>query len=42
MQTEYLFVLIHIWIKAELARLKTSISPPVKYFTDLSKAVLLL
>ena len=37
MQTKYLCVLIHIWIKGE-----TGLSPPVKYFTDRSKAVLLL
>ena len=29
-------------LKVRLARLKTSLSPPVKYFTDHSKAVLFL
>ena len=37
MQTKYLSVLIHIWIKDEVGAVK-----PVKYFTDRSKAVLLL
>ena len=37
MQTKYLCVLIHIWIKGEVGAVK-----PVKYFTDCSKAVLLL
>ena len=39
MQTKYLCVLIHIWIKGEVG---AGLSPPVKYFTDRSKAVLLL
>ena len=44
MQTKYLCVLIHIWIKGEADswRHLTGLSPPVKYFTGLSKAVLLL
>ena len=42
MQTKNLSVLIHIWIKGEVGADKTSLSPPVKYFTDRSKAVLLL
>ena len=42
MQTKYLLVLIHIWIKGEVGAVKTSLSPPVKYFTERSKAVLLL
>ena len=42
MQTKYLCVLIHIWIKVEVGAVKTGLSPPVKYFTDRSKAVLLL
>ena len=42
MQTKYLCVLIHIWIKGEVGAVKTGLSPPVKYFTDRSKAVLLL
>ena len=37
MQTKYLYVLIHICIKGEVGA-----SPPVKYFTDHSKAVVLL
>ena len=36
MQTKYLCVLIHIWIKGEV-----DLSPPVKYFTDRSKSLLL-
>ena len=39
MQTKYLCVLIHIRINGGLALL-TGLSPPVKYFTDRSKAVL--
>ena len=35
-------VLVHIRIKGEVLRRKTGLSPPVKYFTDRSKAVLLL
>ena len=35
-------VLVHIRIKGRGWRLETSLSPPVKYFTDRSKAVLLL
>ena len=42
MQTKYLCVLIHIWNKVEVGAVKTGLSPPVKYFTDRSKAVLLL
>ena len=38
MQTKHICALIHIWIKSEVGAL----SPPVKYFTDRSKAVLLL
>ena len=37
MQTKYLCALIQIWIKGEVG-----LSPPVKYFTDRSKAILLL
>ena len=40
MQTKNLCVLIHILIKGEVG--STGLSPPVKYFTDRSKAVLLL
>ena len=42
MQTKHLCVLIHIRTNGEEVRLETDLSPPVKYFTDLSKAVLLL
>ena len=42
MQTKYLCVLIHIWIKGEVGAIKPVLSPAVKYFTDRSKAVLLL
>ena len=41
MQNKYLCVLIHILIKGEVGAVKP-VSPPVKYFTDRSKAVLLL
>ena len=41
MQTKYLCVLIHIRIKGEVGAVKP-VSPPVKYFTDRSKAILLL
>ena len=37
-----LCVLVHIKIKGEVLRCKTGLSPPVKYFTDRSKAILLL
>ena len=40
MQTKYLSVLIHIKIKGGLARRKTGLSPPVKYFTDRSLLLL--
>ena len=42
MQIKYLCVLIHIWIKGKVGAVKTSFSPPVKYFTDRSKAFFLL
>ena len=35
-------VLVHIRIKGEVGAVKNGLSPPVKYFTDRSKAVLLL
>ena len=35
-------VLVHIRIKGEVGARETGLSPPVKYFTDRSKAVLLL
>ena len=35
-------VLVHIRIKGEVGAGETGLSPPVKYFTDRSKAVLLL
>ena len=38
MQTTHLFGLIHV----RLVRCETSLSPPVNYFTDRSKGVLLL
>ena len=41
MQTKYLCVLIHIWIKGEVGAVNC-LSPPVKHFTDRSTAVLLL
>ena len=41
MQTKYLF-LVHIWIKGEVGAVKPVLSPTAKYFTDRSKAVLLL
>ena len=42
MQTKYQCVLIHILIKGEVGAVKPGLSPPVKYFTDHSKVVLLL
>ena len=42
MPIKYLYVLIIIWIKGEVGAVKAGLSPPVKYFTDCSKAVLLL
>ena len=42
MQTKHLCVLIHIWTNGKLMHRETGLSPPVKYFTDCSKAVLLL
>ena len=42
MQTKHRCVLIHIWNKGEVGAPLNRISPPVKYFTDRSKAVLLL
>ena len=42
MQTKYLCVLIYTKLRVRLARCETCLSPPVKYFTDRSKAVLLL
>ena len=39
MKTKHLSVLIH---RVRLARRETSLSPPVKYFSDRSKALLLL
>ena len=44
MQNKYLCVLVHIWTKGggDGARSETGLTPPVKYFTDRSKAVLLL
>ena len=42
MQTKYLCVLIYTKLRVRLARRETCLSPPVKYFTDRSKAVLLL
>ena len=42
MQTKHLCVFIHIWTKGEVGTLKPVSSPSVKYFTDRSKAVLLL
>ena len=42
MQTKYLCVLIHIWIKGEVGAVKPVISPLVKYFTDRSQVELLL
>ena len=42
MQTKYLCVLIHILIKGEVGVVKNGLSPPVKYFNDRSKVVLLL
>ena len=41
MQTKYLCVLIHIWIKGEVGAVKPVLAL-VKYFTDRFKAVLLL
>ena len=35
-------VLVHIRIKGEVGALETGLSPPIKYFTDSSKGVLLL
>ena len=40
MQTKYLCVLIHIWIKGEVVAPLNGLSTPVKYFTDRSKGVL--
>ena len=42
MQTKYLCVLIISELRVKLARRETGLSPPVKYFTDRSKAALLL
>ena len=42
MQTKHLFVSIHIWNKGEVGAPFNGLSSPVKYFTDRSKAVLLL
>ena len=42
MQTKPLYVLIHIWTKDEVGAPLNWFSPPVKYFNDRSKAVLLL
>ena len=42
MQAKFLYVLIHIKTKGEVGRHEIGLSPPVKYFTDHSKAVLLL
>ena len=42
MQTKYLCVLIHIWIKGEVGAPWNRFKPSIKYFTDRSKAVLLL
>ena len=42
MQTKHICVFINIWTKVRLAHLETDLNPPVKYFTDCSKAVLLL
>ena len=37
-----IFVTNYVDLRVRLARSKTGLSPPVKYFTDRSKAVLLL
>ena len=42
MQTKYLCVLITSELRVRLAHRETGLSPPVKYYTDRSKAVLLL
>ena len=42
MQTSYLCVLIHIRIKGEVGAVETGLSPPLNYFTDRTKVVLLL
>ena len=42
MQTKALCVLIHIGTKGEVGAPLNRFKPPVKYFTDCSKGVLLL
>ena len=42
MQLKHLCVLIHIGTKGEVGAPLNQLSPPVKYFTDRSKVVLLL
>ena len=42
MQAGRLCVLVHVWAGVGLAGRETGFSLPVKYFTDRSKAVLLL
>ena len=42
MQTKHLCVLIPIWTKGKVGTPLNRFSPPVKYFTGRSKAVLLL